>query len=324
MQMYASDNRSQIFLNSSDNRTFATPLLGFPLIAPAEQAPGCPYLGTIKTAVCPVGGMSENDRLWNYATPEKWVWFQSTYGTSHPDDFTAEEYLNAMRRVRIGENDYNFVTLKGGKMLPLAADSFSKWREGGSPWYVMRSWDSDNLFTARHGGRGNIVYSDGHAAAASRRAGDRSGVPPLLRRESGHAGQLSEGSKMRRFLILFLAVCTGLRGMAAPRITPDGEILCGPLRLRLAWFDGEWRMTGQERGTVFPAPGYPLEQPELFELEGTLRLFHDAGELRLTERVELLPGALKYRAALRGKPGMPCRSAALFSNCRSRNSAERR
>ena len=134
MQMYASDNRSQIFLNSSDNRTFATPLLGFPLIAPAEQAPGCPYLGTIKTAVCPVGGMSENDRLWNYATPEKWVWFQSTYGTSHPDDFTAEEYLNAMRRVRIGENDYNFVTLKGGKMLPLAADSFSKWREGGSPW----------------------------------------------------------------------------------------------------------------------------------------------------------------------------------------------
>ena len=31
----------------------------------------------------------------------------------------------------------------------------------------MRSWDSDNLFTARHGGRGNIVYSDGHAAAAS-------------------------------------------------------------------------------------------------------------------------------------------------------------
>lgn len=36
-------------------------------------------------------------------------------------------------------------------------------------------------------------------------------------------------------------------------------------------------MTGQERGTVFPAPGYPLEQPELFELEGTLRLFHDAG-----------------------------------------------
>ena len=167
MQMYASDNRSQIFLNSSDNRTFATPLLGFPLIAPTEQAPGCPYLGTIKTAVCPVGGMSENDRLWNYATPEKWVWFQSTYGTSHPDDFTAEEYLNAMRRVRIGENDYNFVTLKGGKMLPLAADSFSKWREGGSPWYVMRSWDSDNLFTARHGGRGNIVYSDGHAAAAS-------------------------------------------------------------------------------------------------------------------------------------------------------------
>ena len=122
MKMYASDNRSPIFLNSSDHRTFATPTLGLPLIAPAEQAPGCPYLGTIKTAVCPVGGMSETDRLWNYATPEKWVWFQSTYGTSHPDDFTAEEYLNAMRRVRIGENDYNFVTLKGGKMLPLAAD----------------------------------------------------------------------------------------------------------------------------------------------------------------------------------------------------------
>ena len=117
---------------------------------------------------------------------------------------------------------------------------------------------------------------------------------------------------MRRFLILFLAVCTACAAWAAPRITPDGEILCGPLRLRLAWFDGEWRMTGQERGTVFPAPGYPLEQPELFELEGTLRLFHDAGELRLTERVELLPGALKYRAALRGKPGMPCRSAALI------------
>ena len=34
MQMYASDNRSQIFLNSSDNRTFATHLLGFPLIEP--------------------------------------------------------------------------------------------------------------------------------------------------------------------------------------------------------------------------------------------------------------------------------------------------
>lgn len=117
---------------------------------------------------------------------------------------------------------------------------------------------------------------------------------------------------MRRFLILFLAAAPPCAAWAAPRITPDGEILCGPLRLRLAWFDGEWRMTGQERGTVFPAPGYPLEQPELFELEGTLRLFHDAGELRLTERVELLPGTLKYRAALRGKPGMPCRSAALI------------
>ena len=48
---------------------------------------------------------------------------------------------------------------------------------------------------------------------------------------------------MRRFLILFLAACTACAAWAAPRITPDGEILCGPLRLRLAWFDGEWHMT---------------------------------------------------------------------------------
>ena len=32
---------------------------------------------------------------------------------------------------------------------------------------------------------------------------------------------------MRRFLILFLAACTACAAWAAPRITPDGEILCG-------------------------------------------------------------------------------------------------
>ena len=50
---------------------------------------------------------------------------------------------------------------------------------------------------------------------------------------------------MRRFLILFLAACTACAAWAAPRITPDGEILCGPLRLRLAWFDGEWHKIGR-------------------------------------------------------------------------------
>ena len=165
MQMYASDNRSQIFLNSSNNRTFMGVLLGFPFNAAEESEPSGGYLNTIHIGYCPSGTFSENDRLWNLQTPSKWVWFQSTYGTTHPDDFEGDQYQKIMRKVQIGEDYFNFATLKGGTTVPLVGDSWSQWVDSnaGAQWYVMRSWDSDNLFITRHVGRGNMVYSDGHA-----------------------------------------------------------------------------------------------------------------------------------------------------------------
>ena len=165
MQMYASDNRSQVFLNSSNNRTFMSVLLGFPFNSAEESEPNGSYLSTLQVGYCPSGTFSENDQVWNLTTTRKWVWFQSTYGTTHPDDFTADKYNNIMRKVQIGSDFFNFATLKGGSTLPLVGDSFSKWIDSnkGAQWYVMRSWDTDNLFITRHVGRGNMVYSDGHA-----------------------------------------------------------------------------------------------------------------------------------------------------------------
>lgn len=166
MMLYADDNAAQIFLNSSHNLTFMAPLLGYPLSnAPAEGVfKG--YLDTIKTAICPTGAIQADDRKWNFDNNAKWIWFQSVYGAAHPDDFAGAEYKGALRRVRIGSNDYNFATLKGGKEFPLVMDSCSKWRES-SQWYTVRTRDTDNLFTLRHNNRGNVIYSDGHAKAIS-------------------------------------------------------------------------------------------------------------------------------------------------------------
>ncbi len=175
MQMYASDNNGFIFLHSSSNRTFMTTLLGLMMNASTEEEPSGGYLSTIQSAVCPSGGMAPGDAEWNYKTSKKWIWFQSTYGATHPDDFKDSKYRNAMSQIKIGTDSFNFARLSGGETLPLAGDSYSKWRDGGSPWYVMRSSDSDNLFILRHGGRGNLVYSDGHASAANGREGIAAG-----------------------------------------------------------------------------------------------------------------------------------------------------
>lgn len=178
MQMYASDNHSMVFLNSSNNHTFMSSLLGFPFNASVESAPASGYLNTMQIGFCPTGTLSENDRQWNLPTPSKWIWFQSTYGTTHPDDFNADQYKNAMHQVKIGSDSFNFAILKNGSKLPLAGDSLSKWIDSGkgAQWYVMRSETDDNLFSARHLGRGNLVFSDGHAAGNHGREAKEAGL----------------------------------------------------------------------------------------------------------------------------------------------------
>ena len=91
-------------------------------------------------------------------------------------------------------------------------------------------------------------------------------------------------------------------------ITPDGGLSCGPIRARLAWFDGQWRMTGQENGTVIPAPGYPARTAVTCTLNGNLKLFHDAGLVNLQESITLQPHAVEYHAELNGNT-LECRSA---------------
>ena len=169
MQMYAGDNNSQIFLSSSHSLTFLAPLLGYPVGDDRQEGVHSGYIGTAKVAYCPVGGLESNDERWNLPFPAKWIWFQSTYGAVHPDDYTAPEYKNSLRRIRSGANDYNYAILRGAKTFPLLMDSCSKWRENGKPWYTVRTQDTDNLFITRHGANGNMVFSDGHAQAITGR-----------------------------------------------------------------------------------------------------------------------------------------------------------
>lgn len=113
---------------------------------------------------------------------------------------------------------------------------------------------------------------------------------------------------MRTGFIL-AAISIALQLAAFPVIRPDGAFQYGSIRFQLAWFDGDWRMTGQDRESIVPARGYPVTQPELFDFEGEMRLNHNAGVLKLLENIRLLPGELRYQASLTGTPETGCRGA---------------
>jgi hypothetical protein len=116
---------------------------------------------------------------------------------------------------------------------------------------------------------------------------------------------------MKRIIQFALIFCC-LSAAAAPVIQPDGSFKYDHLRAQLAWFDGEWRMTGQNRESIRPSSGYPVVQTELFELDGVMKLNHSAGSLKLQETIRLRPSRMHYSAVLKGAGKMPCRNAVLI------------
>ena len=112
------------------------------------------------------------------------------------------------------------------------------------------------------------------------------------------------------FLLAVLALNSG-SAMEEIKTAPDGSLRCGELRARLAWFDAEWRMTGQQPDTVEPLPGYPVIRNGLFELRAKFKLFHNAGVLELSERLETKNGFVRYTANLSSSRKLESRSCAL-------------
>ena len=116
-----------------------------------------------------------------------------------------------------------------------------------------------------------------------------------------------------KWLSLLLTALILSVGSATEEIktAPDGSLRCGELRARLAWFDAEWRMTGQQSDTVEPLPGYPAIRNGFFELQAKFKLFHNAGTLNLVEKLENRNGVLLYTAALSSPQKLESRSCAL-------------
>lgn len=117
---------------------------------------------------------------------------------------------------------------------------------------------------------------------------------------------------MKKYVAIAAALCGAFSLAAAPVIQQDGSFKYDNVRGQLAWFDGDWRMTGQDRESIAPSAGYPVVQPELFDLDGTMKLNNNAGSLKIQETIRLSADTMQYSARLTGKKGMPCRNAVLI------------
>ncbi len=120
--------------------------------------------------------------------------------------------------------------------------------------------------------------------------------------------------KTNKFLlsaaIFFLAAAPSF-AQEEIKTAPDGSLRCGVLRARLAWFDAEWRMTGQQPDTVEPLQNYPVVNAGQFELKAKFKLFHNVGVLDLTERLTFQADSMRYTAQLAPAQPLESRSCVL-------------
>lgn len=189
MMMYADDNNSQIFFGGTNDFTFLAALLGHPVGTQREEKESRGYIGSVKAGFCPVGEILPMDATSNLGNPKKWLWFTSTYGAPSSYDYQAEEYANSMWNISQDGTVFHFGSLKRNKSFPLVMDSHSKWRNSnsGTQWFWARNGvngDTDNLFISRHGIKGNIVFSDGHAEAVNGREARKIGITKYFGRSA--------------------------------------------------------------------------------------------------------------------------------------------
>ncbi len=109
-----------------------------------------------------------------------------------------------------------------------------------------------------------------------------------------------------------LAICWSISSFAAPAIFQDGSFQYNDVKVQLAWFDGNWRMTGQDRKSILPISGYPVQQPELFSLDGTLKLNAGAGSVNIQETIRMTQENMIYSASLAATKKMPYRAVSLI------------
>lgn len=118
---------------------------------------------------------------------------------------------------------------------------------------------------------------------------------------------------MKNFSSVFaLLGCALSLSAAPPIILRDGSFSYGGIQVQLAWFAEDWRMTGQNWQTVKPINGYPVCQPEMFELEGSLNLLNKAGSVKLQETIRLRVDHMQYQATLSGAKEIGCRAVSLI------------
>lgn len=164
---YADDNNGILFLYSSADQTLFHSLMGYTVGLRTEGIPSG-YINTLNICYCPSGQLRSSEE-YNRNRRQKWIWLSSFYGVPEPDDFVNTPYKDVLSKLQIGSVYYSFLRLGKGKTMPFAMDSLSMWAENGSQWYLVRgaSSETDNLFNTRHGNKGNMIFTDGHATAIS-------------------------------------------------------------------------------------------------------------------------------------------------------------